>query len=525
MKISLKYLILSVSFLAIALTLFSGISAGYNVNQKLLIENTLEKNRVYAQKMATTTDNYLNSTLDLLEFSAKDIAKYMAQEDSEEILAHETARLFEQDNTFNSTVITNASGKIVAVSPETLHVLGKQATSVGGIQSLKERKPLITKPYLSLTGRLVIFISHPIFDSQNNYLGYVGGTIYLKEKSILNDLLGEHFYEDGSYVYVVDEEGRVIYHPDKKRIGEIVGDNPVIKELIRKSAGAQRIVNSNSIDMLAGYAYMPVTNWGVVSQQPTDIALLPSKDLRKQMIYRSLPLVLLSLLFIIFISNWIAHPLKRLAYYAKRTTENNPPKEITNVRSWYYESVQLENALIMSLSFFRDKVNYFIHQSSTDPLTGLVNRRTMDDYTKKWAEEDTPYSIILFDIDKFKRINDTYGHNVGDKVLRYLADEMRQVARENDVCVRYGGEEFIMLLPETTRFEAFDIAEKLREKLEKTVSPCGEIITISSGIASYPGFGRHVMELIEIADKCLYEAKNTGRNKSVLAELTDDIDR
>jgi len=239
------------------------------------------------------------------------------------------------------------------------------------------------------------------------------------------------------------------------------------------------------------------------------------------MILKTLPFLLLLFVLIIYISNRIARPLQHLAHYARLSTTNEPHADMKNINAWYYEAIQLENALVKSIAYLQDRVTYFNHQSSTDPLTGLVNRRSMDEYTKQWIEEETPFSIILFDIDRFKRINDTYGHNVGDLVLKYLADEMRAVARNQDVCCRYGGEEFILLLPETTMLDAFNVAEQLRKRLETTVSPSGEIVTISSGISSYPECAHDTMKLIEIADTCLYEAKSKGRNRSILAEFAD----
>lgn len=128
-----------------------------------------------------------------------------------------------------------------------------------------------------------------------------------------------------------------------------------------------------------------------------------------------------------------------------------------------YEAIQLENALVKSFDYLQDEVNHFIHQSTIDPLTGLVNRRTLDEQTAIWIEEKKTFSIILFDIDRFKRVNDTYGHGVGDEVLQFIAGEMLLVARENDVYCRYGGEEFMLLLPETTMEEAFKITSKVRK--------------------------------------------------------------
>lgn len=131
-------------------------------------------------------------------------------------------------------------------------------------------------------------ISHPIFDSTGNYLGYVAGTIYLLENNILNELLGEHFYQDGSYVFVVDGEGNIIYHPNPSRINESAEKNPAVKETMDGKSGVMRLVNSQGIDMLAGYADIPLTNWGTVSQTETEIALRPAIDMRQEMILKAL---------------------------------------------------------------------------------------------------------------------------------------------------------------------------------------------------------------------------------------------
>jgi len=507
-----------VALLSVLLTLFSSITAGYRINQENLIGNTLEKNRVYSQKLAKTTDDYLQSTLQTLGYSAKEIPKYLEVEDSGLFLQNEAERLLNQTTTFNSVVITSNEGEVIAASPESLAIIGKQLNSVGAQQALLERKPLISIPYISITNKLIVFISQPIFDNKGNYFGFVGGTIYLIEDNILNHLLGEHFYQDGSYVYVVDMNGRILYHPKKDRINDIVTENTVIDDIANGISGSKRVINSENTDMLAGYAFLPNAKWGVVSQTPTEIALLPSNDMRDEMLIKTLPFLLFSFIFIILISNKIAFPLNKLSHYARGSMKKDKLEEIANVNAWYYEAIQLEKALVNSLTFFRDKANYFIHESSTDPLTGLVNRRMIDELTNKWVLEETPFAIILFDIDRFKQVNDKYGHNVGDEVLIYLAEEMQKVADDTDICCRYGGEEFILLLPKKTNQEAYETAETLRKKLERTISPCGEIITISSGIAGFPNNAKNVLGLIEKADKSMYEAKETGRNKSIIAD-------
>ena len=209
----LHHFILLVAFLSFVLAISSMLWSSYQINSETLKENTLENNRVYAQKLAQTTDTYINSTLQTLSYSAKEMARFMGDEEK---IMQEAERLKNQMNTFNSVLITDAEGKILATSPQNLNLKNKMLNSTGGQQAITEKKPLISSPYVGISGRFVIFISTPIFDENQNYLGLVGGTLYLKEVNVLHELLGEHFYKDGSYVYVVNEDGKIIYHQDKR---------------------------------------------------------------------------------------------------------------------------------------------------------------------------------------------------------------------------------------------------------------------------------------------------------------------
>lgn len=156
--------------------------------------------------------------------------------------------------------------------------------------------------------------------------------------------------------------------------------------------------------------------------------------------------------------------------------------------------------------------------ASTDDLTQLSNRRDITlrlEFECKRAQRDkTEFSVILCDIDYFKRINDSYGHGVGDQVLRSFADLLKSRFRETDQVGRWGGEEFLIILPNTPRDEAIHIANEVR------VSICqasllenmpNRMITMSAGVASSAA-SYEPAELVKIADKHLYEAKNGGRN-------------
>ena len=167
------------------------------------------------------------------------------------------------------------------------------------------------------------------------------------------------------------------------------------------------------------------------------------------------------------------------------------------------------------------------NQSIRDPLTGMFNRR----YLEEWLElecsraerSEQPISVLMLDVDHFKRFNDTFGHDAGDVVLKNVGDLLKRSVRQGDVACRYGGEEFLLVLPGTAVSEAVDVAERARTNIQKLEivyrnQSLGRV-TASLGVALYPTAGRTPAELIAAADQMLYSAKNAGRNRiEVFAE-------
>lgn len=154
--------------------------------------------------------------------------------------------------------------------------------------------------------------------------------------------------------------------------------------------------------------------------------------------------------------------------------------------------------------------------SVTDRLTGLFNRGRIEETLAREISRAEryhhPFSLLILDIDHFKLVNDRFGHCVGDEVLVLLAKILSSTLREVDVCGRWGGEEFIIILPETELRGALLIAEKLRQSIEKTAFPHGETVTCSIGAAEY--MRKETPEyLIHRTDAVLYKAKERGRNR------------
>ena len=160
--------------------------------------------------------------------------------------------------------------------------------------------------------------------------------------------------------------------------------------------------------------------------------------------------------------------------------------------------------------------------ATTDGLTGLLNHRTfqarLDEHLAAARRYGKKVSLLLTDIDHFKSVNDTYGHPVGDRVLKEVARILQREARTTDVVARYGGEEFALVMPETDEAGAMRTAERIREKVAQAAIQTGQgelRVTLSLGVATFPRDAEAKPDLIERADAGLYHAKRHGRNRSV----------
>ena len=163
-------------------------------------------------------------------------------------------------------------------------------------------------------------------------------------------------------------------------------------------------------------------------------------------------------------------------------------------------------------------------QSIRDGLTGLFNRNFMEIALERElhraARQGTPVAVMMLDVDHFKLMNDTFGHEAGDIVLREVAECFRRSLRDEDIICRYGGEEFVVIMPDANEETAVRRAEMIRSAVSEIRTHYrGELlgsVTISVGIAMYPDAGKDGGNLIQVADGALYRAKHAGRNQVML---------
>ncbi|MCM3789368.1 sensor domain-containing diguanylate cyclase [Domibacillus indicus] len=486
--------------------------SGALVSKSNLENNFLVDNEFYAQKLAATTDSLFKSMLQNLRVESQE--EELLTKDTETI-QHTLNTILNATRFFNTVWFIDETGHVVSTAPH-MDLEGQKANRVGAREALKKRVPLISEPYVGLNGHLIMLVSFPVYDENGGYVGFLGGSINLDENNSLSDILGEHpQHESGSYVYVVDSKGNIIYHPDFSRISENVKDNAVIKKVLKGKDGSQEVVNSKGITMLAGYASSNSSagHWGIVSQTPKEAILEPTIELAKKVSLVTFPFIVLMYILTYILLQKLVKPIRDLAAYTQQITENTAVTK-PRIPDWYSELKELKRAVLIAFDFYEKRANYAENESNIDPLTGYFNRR----YLEKTIQDLDIYSIILFDIDHFKKINDQYGHSVGDEVLKYVASLVQKETRVNDLCFRIGGEEFLIVLPDTGLETAQIAAERIRKTLETTNSPTGKPVTVSIGIGNTSAMPIDFKALLNMTDQALYRAKREGRNKVVRAD-------
>jgi diguanylate cyclase (GGDEF)-like protein len=201
------------------------------------------------------------------------------------------------------------------------------------------------------------------------------------------------------------------------------------------------------------------------------------------------------------------------AYFFYKNTINKLEKS-------YYENMGLISRINMNI---QGEVNrrveeiersnkHLVELYKTDSLTGVYNKKAIMGFIDSLVErkKTMEFSVIMFDIDNFKEVNDTYGHIVGDKCIKSAINIVKSNMRIEDEIGRYGGDEFIIVMAETTGVKAYLAADRMRKSIEETSDPH---FTISAGVASYPSDATTTKDLISAADRALYTSKENGRNR------------
>ena len=322
-----------------------------------------------------------------------------------------------------------------------------------------------------------------------------------------------------------------------------------LREILRRGAGSFTDT-SGTAPALAGYAVtrgygaFPGLGWIVVARRPAAIAFAPGNQLVLTILAIGLVVGGVGSAVASAIARRISHPIRTLAQEADSIGRDAGSVMLPHV-SGSLEITQLSNALrsllrrldltLLEKTEVEEKsaaeaqrlnqnIDALRELADTDPLTGFPNRRGIspvgEDVMSEFSSAGTPFSVLVMDIDHFKRINDTFGHAAGDEVIRHVANLVKSAIQPGDRAARFGGEEFVALLKDCALATASEVAERARRAIENgMVIYGGSTIrcTISIGVAVVDPADRDAQDVIARADAALYVAKASGRNRVELS--------
>ncbi|MEN5241134.1 sensor domain-containing diguanylate cyclase [Pseudomonas atacamensis] len=508
--LNLRWLILSLVLLSVLATLGNSLVTAYRVQRDALVDHALQSNSAYAAKVASSLAEFIHSAQNHLRYSASELGKAWGDPS---VMRAEALRLQKQDGDFNSIAIIDSTAKVLEAYPDTLQINGSTLRSDAILKAIEAKRPFISSAYTSAAGNLVVFISEPVYDAAERYVGIIGGSVYLREDNALHTLISRHFHHEGTFAFVADQDRQLLFHPEAARIGDTLGWSKTVDAALRGESGSMSVRNYKGVPMLAGYAQVPGAGWAVVAQQPREVSLAPLNTLMRDVLLGMLPAALIGFVLIWFGTLLICRPLNQLSRIARQLSAPQASEELRHVKAWYHEAFSIRQAMLAGVQLLQAKLGHLNQQVLTDPMTGLANRRAMDQELRRLERSGQTYSVLSLDIDHFKRVNDTFGHDKGDLAIKQVAHTLQTYSRVGDLACRAGGEEFLLILPQTDVESASAIAERIRQAVATSDIPTVGRITASIGVATCEHLPTTAEIVLKKADECLYRAKQGGRNR------------
>jgi diguanylate cyclase (GGDEF)-like protein len=400
----------------------------------------------------------------------------------------------------------------------------------------------------------VIMVGVPILDTQNNWIGTLAVAVPL---TIISAKLAEIKLAKESYAWLTDSNGLMVSHPNKSFIMKNKlsmtesADYPGFYKIVRQTKlqndgygryrdaklNESKIVTFSKVDYLPGWTLFVTTKESEIFHAIYTIMY--------DVLVTSIILMVIFLLLISELSNRITKPIVQLTKDVKASVKDkksylkiiDSDDEIGQLSKAFHDSLQkihlhtihLEQMVNHRTQEITDK-NLLLNQqnekleqlASKDPLTLLYNRRAfsalVDKEISRAKRHHFPVTLVILDIDHFKKINDEFGHNVGDDILCRFADELSVNMRKENLFCRWGGEEFVILIPEATSAMVFKHIEALRQKISQMDFAPIDKLTFSAGMATLR-IEEPFKEWFQRADSALYNAKGSGRNKIVVDDI------
>ena len=385
-------------------------------------------------------------------------------------------------------------------------------------------------PYREIsTKEWLISISKALVDKDGHIAGVVAIDSSISQIAAL--LRRQDSAYQTLYSFLINRDGLVIIHPNEEYLNRNLQEILGIEVLFPGEKGPI-IFKNNGVNKLGYYRRIDKVGWIIIT-------IIDKKEIVEPILLKMLIIFLAVGLIAALLGWFLSNTMKKHFVEPLRTLRNRvsvilsgdigafslnnyPRNEIgdiaADIEKLTGNELYKKNQMLLEANRRLERLSF------VDQLTGLYNRRKMNEELAGEFERLERYggtfSLIMFDIDWFKKVNDTYGHQTGDRVLQELAQITRNSIRKTDTASRWGGEEFLILCPQTPEDNAYELAEKLLLSVRNHVFPESISLTISIGLCEYIS-GLSVEELIENADTRLYAAKQGGRNRVVAEEVSE----
>lgn len=374
------------------------------------------------------------------------------------------------------------------------------------------------------TGLPVLVFSAPVLGPERDFRGIILGA---SSPAALDQMARLAATSEGRIIRILDRKGERVTGRSGPQAG-VVGpplESP-LRELVFKDMplpptypdGAGRLVVGRSRPLKDGV-------WMAVAETPLAVVHAGVWGFLAVAVLAALAVIVLLTPALLRLTRSVEAPLEEMARLSRAMEEGGRDIDCAPgaFRTAPYEIRTLYDAFCHMTGKLRDTISQLAVCAITDALTGLANRRSLLDEGRRLAafcrRAGIPFSVLMIDLDGFKQINDTLGHQAGDEVLRHVADQLHKAARGTDFVARYGGEEFVVLAPGAGAPQALSLAERLRESVEAGACPLENqsvLCSVSIGVATLDGSGSPEQDLeaaLGRADQALYQAKNAGRNR------------
>lgn len=456
-------------------------------------------------------------------------AKYRAPAAIQEFLeAHSTLR----DEFFNVIALDDTGMVVANLNDRRLIGTANFSKRPYFADTINRREGLISAPFKStLSGKPVVLVTEPVFDDAGKLIYILGGSIDLQRPRFFGQLEALKPGRSG-YLFMLTSDGTMIHHPDRARIlknvnAEAGGPVAATRAAMNGFEGWVEGETKRGVNALIAYKRLRKTDWIIGAVYPVNEAFSPLIDMRKHALFASGAVALA-----FGVLGWLAilkllRPLGALQRHVAAISDGSENIDVFDVVR-QDEFGELSRAFFVLSQQRRLAENNLVTLARTDPLTGIHNRRMFEEVFKVAlgrADRNQRYLALAYlDIDRFKHINDTHGHGIGDQVLVEFARRLTAAVRTTDSVSRLAGDEFVVIFESLSGdVEAATLAEKILGSIRPpfVVGDLALTVTTSIGIAFNSNGNASAAEFMEASDQALYEAKTAGRNGYAVRQISN----